>query len=250
MRYLLLSLFSVSSLWGQTDHLLDVGPLWSYLWREKETGSEQKGSLYGLQGSYNRIKRYGWYLGADGSYCAGILRGSVHHQTPIRSRYSTLTAEGRLGYTFMQKEGYNIGFTPFLGGGYIEERNNFTHPIDLPIHLKTSFPFAAGGFLLFGRPFSSVTAALSFKVRLPYEPTCKVTNDPDNEPMTQRIAERLHYRVDLPISWTMGTSGCFALTLDPLLEIRTFGTQTNYPFDFIKTKETFLGLLIAFQWKI
>lgn len=248
MRFLLVTLFSFASLFGQTEHLITVGPKWSYLWRDKESGSKQKGSLWGLQGSYGRFKRYGWYLCANASYVAGILRGKVSDQVPIRSRYSDLVLEGQFGYTFCQKGGIGLGFTPFIGGGYIEERNNFTDPSPIPIHQKIDFGFLSTGFITWVRPLCCLEVGLEAKVRFPYEPTSHISNDPENDPTTQRIGERLFYRFDLPVAYRL--SNCFHVALSPFAEFRYFGGRTNYPFDFIKTKETFLGCLIAIEWRI
>jgi hypothetical protein len=218
------------------------------LQRDKETGAKQEGSLWGLQGSYGRFKRYGWYLGADASYLAGVLRGRVNDEIDLRSRFSDLLFEARVGYTFWQKEGWRCGITPFLGGGYIEERNNFTDPSPLPVHLKTTYGYGTVGFLSWVQPLCCLKVGLDCKVRMPYEPTCSVTRDPDNPSFTQRIGQKLQYRFDLPITWSINQT-C-RISIDPFLDYRTFGSQTNYPFDFIKTNETFLGLFIAFQLRL
>ncbi len=223
---------------------LCLGPSYSYLWRQKKGGSELKGSLYGGEFRFDRLKRYSWYLGGTASYRAGIL----HSHPSLRSRYSDFFSEGRFGYTFQQKCCPNFSFTPFVGGGYILTRNNFLNPSPLPIHFKTDYPFASAGFISRIYPFSCFEMGLDLNARLPIDPNCEVTKDPDHDDMSLRIGEKVSYQISLPLIYSMTPS--WSLQLRPQYEQRLYGHHPNFPFDFIETKEQFFSLMLLLQWRI
>lgn len=230
-------------------HQLYMGPKWSYVERIRHLGTKQQGHVWGLEGGYDRLKRYGWYWGAQADYLEGNLRGHSRFAGKLRSRFLTSFIEGRFGYTFQQKENWQLAFTPFLGVGYNLEKNRFLHPSPLKVRFKTDFAYATVGFLSWIHIAERVELGANFKIRIPFEPKCRVTHDEENDPVTQKIGERLQYRLDLPITYRLDCGGRFAIILKPFYEYRHYGSRVNYPFDFFKTRYRFWGTSLELQYR-
>ena len=235
---------------GLNRNQITIGPECYHLKRVRAGGTTQQGNLYGIHLGYDRLKRYGWYWGLEGSYARGKLKGHTGDGDQIRSHFNDSFIEGRLGYTFQQKECTKIAFTPFIGGGYSVEKNNFTSPSPLPIHFKTHYPYMSTGFLSWMHLTDDWEVGLNFKARMAFEPKCHVTHDPDNEPLSQRIGERMQYRVDLPITYRAFCTDHFVITLDPFYENRHYGPHVNYPFDYLKTRITIWGAILELVYRM
>lgn len=253
MLFLILILFSSGEIAGESflkRHEVSIGPQWSYLKRTKSGGSKQTGNLYGVYANYDRLVRYSWYWGGDIQYSLGTLRGRTAMGDKMTSHFSQFCAEARIGYTFQQKESYQIAFTPFIGGGYIIEKNNFTKSSPLPIHFKIPYSFATAGFLAGARISDCWEAGVNFKARLPFDPHCHVSNDPENDPVKQRIGERVFYRVDIPIVYHAFCNPNMMVVLNPFFESRRYGKHVNFPFDFYETKLNFYGIILEWQYRL
>lgn len=222
-----------------------IGPEWSDVKRERGE-TRQRGDVIGLRAGYDRLKRYKWYVGGDGFYGSGILKGhgftADGERFDVKSRLTNYGAEGRLGYTLQQKDCYQIALTPFVGGGYFVERNNFSSPSPLPVHFKIHFPYVVTGFLSWIHLTENFEAGFNFKARYPLSPRCRVSNDPDEDPVNQRINERWQYRLELPLTYRVSCDGRFCLGVVPFYEYRHYGMHPNFPFDFFKTKLRIWGI--------
>lgn len=229
-------------------HQFFIGPEWNHLERIKKEGTKQQGNLFGLRAGYDRLKRYGWYWGLEGGCVTGSLRGHSGKGSPLHSDFTSSFIEGRFGYTFQQKACYQMAFTPFVGVGYALEQNHFKNPSPLPLHFRTYFPYGVWGFLSWMHLCGPWDIGLNFKMKMPFEPHCRVTHDPDNEPSTQMVGERLFYRVDLPITWHTPYCERLNMVVNPFWEYRHYGSRINYPFDFLKTEFTTWGLTLELQY--
>lgn len=216
-----------------------------HLKRSKQGGTRQHGNPAGLHASYDRLKRYGWYVGANATASWGILKGENASNMDLHSDFTTQWAEGRFGYTFQQKCGMQASFTPYVGGGYLVETNNFISPTPRTIHFKTKFPYVVGGFLFWFHPFENWEIGVNGFMRYPFEPKCYVSHDDNFENFKQLIDEKMHYRAEIPITYRLDCEGKNALTLSPFYESREYGTRINYPIDFTKTKFTFWGATLS-----
>lgn len=222
-----------------TDSLqLYLGPEIYQVYRTRSKGSTQDGLLYGVKGGYDRVKRYKIYYGFEALYASGVLCGESAGGDLVRSRFSDNYVEGRLGYTFQSKCQFQPSFTPFAGVGYFVEKNNCIYPRELPFHFKTTYLYAAAGFLSKISLSYNFDLGFNFKLKFPYDATCKVSNDPAEENSKQSINEKFQYRFELPLSY-QPTESRLRVSLVPFYEYREYGYHPNFPYDFLKTR---LGL--------
>lgn len=219
-----------------------IAPEWYHLTRTKTGGTKLHGDPIGVRIGYDRLKRFGWYFGVEGAYSSGTLKGKSGLKNSLKSHFTDANIEGRFGYTLQQKEGFQASFTPFIGLGYDVEKNNFKDPSPIHLHFKTKFPYGTAGFLSWAHIAPQWELGLNFKVKAPYDTSCHVSHDPKGEPVTQKVADRLHYRLDLPITYRIGCSEHMALSLVPFFDARLFGGHPNYPYNYIKTTLRSWGL--------
>jgi hypothetical protein len=248
-------LFWISAVWGNDDvglyrHQMSLGPQGCHVKRVKKGGTQQDGEVYGVSFSYDRLKYWGWYWGVGADYASGVLDGHSGNRKPLKSHFKDGQVDGRFGYTFQQAEGFQVALTPFIGGGYAVEKNDFVSPSPLPVHFKTRYAFVEWGVLSWAHVYGRVEAGLNVKMRLPLAPKCWVSNDPKYEPMTQRMGDRVQYRVDLPITYRLGFRDHVNVVVDPFFEYRSYGGHVNYPFDYFETKFTLWGVALQLQYRI
>ncbi|MFN4173699.1 MAG: hypothetical protein ACK4HV_01160 [Parachlamydiaceae bacterium] len=235
---------------SMTNNRLYLGPQLAYLKRTRKGGTKQDGPLYGVRVGYDRLKRYGWYLGLEGSYSHGKIRGKTGADVKIHSRFTDMWAEARGGYTFQRKHGCQAAFTPFLGAGYLTEKNNFVSPSPLHLHFKTKYPYALIGFLTSFNVNDSWNIGLMFRTFLPFDPRSIVSNDPKHDSVTQNMGERLQYRVNIPITYKFVCYEKGSLTIEPFYEYRHYGTHVNFPFDYFKTELQWWGILFKLDYDL
>lgn len=249
---MILLLFIVSSAFaGNLDrHEFGFGPQVYEATRLRRGGTKQEATLGGVTGKYNRLKRYGWYWGVEGAWGEGRLEGKTGKGEAVASRFTDAWAEGRVGYTLQQKDGRQASFTPFIGGGYLWETNTFTKPKSLPLHFKTRSPYATAGFLFWMHLTYDWELGLNFQARYPWEPRSNVSHDPNHEPLTQNIRERLHYRLELPITYRLTCDGALALSLIPFYENRRYGSHPNYPYNYYKTEFRLWGTALELIYRL
>src|SRR5436190_24377747 len=87
-----------------------IGPEFYHVKRTREGGTSQSGNLIGVRGSFERIGRYKWYIGIEGLYGQGIIKGHSGSGLKLRSRLTDRQIEGRFGYTFQGKCSFLLSF--------------------------------------------------------------------------------------------------------------------------------------------
>lgn len=228
---------------ARQGNILSLGPELYRICRSKHGGTKQHGNAIGVRLTYDYIKRYNIYCGAQLFYGSGILNGHSGGGSKLRSRLTDLQAEASIGYTFQTKCFPLATLTPYLGGGYFKEINDFTDPSPIPAKFNTHYPYAAFGFLSSVYVVPWATVGLNARFRAPWEVRCKVTDDPDFENVTQQVSNELQFRIEVPFAYV----GYFFLeglemSLVPFYERRLYGARENYPFNFSKTCFNIYGL--------
>jgi hypothetical protein len=227
-------------------HQLYIGPEFYYIQRSRKGGTRQSGGLYAGKIGYDYIKRYRFYVGAEALYGQGTLEGHSGAGNKLKSFFTDMYAEGRVGYTLQQKEGYRFSLTPFIGGGYAEEKNNFIKPSPLTVHFRTYFTYAVGGFLSQMSWNRCFDIGVNFKVKYMIDARSKVSHDPEVENVKMLVKNEMHYRIELPLTYHYGE--CFWLSLVPFYEYRHYGNQPNYPFDFLETRLKLYGATLKLMY--
>jgi hypothetical protein len=238
------------SLHFRRGNSVSIGPEIYRVSRHREGGTRQSGNSAGVRATYDRIKRYHFYLGAQLFYGTGILRGHSGNDNAIRSRLTEKQLEGNVGYTFQMKCFPHVAFTPFVGYGYFQEINKFSPPSPLPLKFTTQFRYFSFGFLSSIYVLPCATVGINVRFKRPWETRCKVTNDPDYNTIRQIVEDKLHYRIELPLTYF----GCFLrngieLSCVPFFEQRLYGGRENYPFDFFKTRYSLYGVNIQLIYR-
>lgn len=233
-------------------NLIALGPEYYHLKRTRSGGTEQSGNLVGIRFSYDHIKRYHIYFGVRGLYGGGTLHGHTGTDDKIRSHWRDAQIEGNLGYTFQLKEFPYFSLTPFGGYGYFRETNKFVSPS--PRHLKftTHFGYFSYGILsnIFVTPCLSI--GLNARFRTPWEPRCKITDDPDPEinNLSLIVESRLQYRIELPIiTYQNFLCNWMQFGLTPFYEWREYGKRESYPVSFLHTKIRIFGVNFLFLFQ-
>lgn len=221
---------------------LTLGPQVYHSKRIKKGGTEQHGVLYGLQLSYDHIKRYNLYWGLEGSYAEGKLHGESVNGSSLVSHLTDTEVEARLGYTFQEKNGFQKLFTPFVGVGYFDQTNHFCSPSPIRLHFRDSFKYGVAGFLTRILLTEDFRAGAIFKAKFMHDGKSKVSHDPDFPDSTLIMAERTQYSLDLLFTYLFCCSG-FTININvvPFFQYRHYGGRENYPFDLIETKYINLG---------
>lgn len=236
---LLLPAFVFSNEWLKLPkNQIYVGPEIYHVHRTRAGGTYQNGNSYGVRTGYDRIKRNGWYLGADVLYSSAQLKGESGSGNAIASCLQDFSAEARFGYTFMEKSWKRTQFTPYLGYGYFKETNTFKNPSPVKVKMRTTYDYVSMGFLSkrYVTPFFSL--GVNFKGKFPWDTKCKTSRDPDFDNSTQHIKDEFQWRVELPISydWWLSCNDVLVGSVVPFYEFRHYGAQPNFPFDFYDTK--------------
>lgn len=227
-------------------HEIYLGPEIYHVKRTKEGGTRQDGWIYGVRAGYDHIKRYKFYWGFDTLYAKGTLDGKNGGDAHIKSRFTDLEFEGRIGYTLQMKCWPRAGITPFIGVGYAVEKNHFISPSPLPVHFRTQYYYGAAGFLsqVYIKPY--FIAGLNFKAKYLYDTRCHVSHDPEYGSLSMLVKDMFNYRVELPFTFWLCDSKWY-ISVVPFYELRQYGGQANFPFDFLETKLYLSGALIKFN---
>lgn len=222
-----------------SPHYFVVGPECYQLKRSREGGTRQRGTLGGVRASYDYIRRYKFYLGCEAAYAQGILKGRSGNKQKLRSRFSDAVVEGRLGYTFQTLSGCGGWFTPFIGGGYFWENNNYLSPSPKKVHFSTRYGyFALGAYS--GTPLTSqLEIGLNATARFCMQGKMHISHDPEGDPLTLKYEQKVNCRVVLPLTYFYNTlSACLA----PFYEYRHYGRRHAFPFDFLDTRIKVYGI--------
>lgn len=242
----IIPLFLVTTLLAHsTPHQFYIGPEIYHVSRSKSGGAKQDGTVYAGKIGYDYIKRYCFYFGAEALYGSGTLTGKANGER-LKSRFIDAYAEGRIGYTFQQKCGCRLAFTPYVGGGYASEKNNFVHPSPLDVHFEIRYPYVCTGFLSSMKFNERWDVGINFKAKYPYDPRNHVTHDPDFDDSKMLVKECWHYRIEIPITYQLSCP--WHISFVPFYEYRKYGNQANFPFDFVETQLHTYGALLKFMY--
>ncbi len=232
------------------QHQLYIGPEIYHVSRDKNAKyghSKQRGFIYGVRASYDRIKRCRLYWGVDGLYATGDIKS--HKGKKVKICFTDENVEGRVGYTFQMKKGWLPTLVPFVGYGYFRETHHFKKPSPLLIKQRISFDYFAVGFLSQIYPHPLWVVGVNFKARILFNSKCGISDDPDYEDTTQNMKHKVQYRVELPITYRLNCwCDHLAVALVPFYEYRHYGEHANFPFDFKDVKLNFYGFDIRLMY--
>jgi len=235
---LLLSSFSIHARYLE----FYAGPEISYLERQRQTGTHQEGQINGLRVGVDRIKRHGFYLGADYLYGCGEIEGKNSREKAIFSNFSNEIIEVRLGYCLQHDWPKKQFFIPFGGWGSFTQSNQFIPPTEMICTFTEHFNFFVVGFLSGFNFTPLLSMGINFKVRFMQNSACDITDDPYFDDITMIVKDSTQYRLELP--FVCKSRGPWLLTkiaLIPFYELRQFGGRESFPFDYIETKYHLYG---------
>ena len=237
-----------SSLPGQ--FLFKAGPETYHLRREREGGTNQDGWITGVRLGFDRIKRYKMYLGCDYLYATGPLQGSTATGRALSSYITDETLEGRVGYTFRQKDTREAFISPFVGYGYFREVNAFYSPSPIPCKFTDTFHFAALGFLSGVNFTPLLSMGINFKLRFMQGGESKVSDDPIYDTVFLKMHDEIQVRLDVPFMLSpYKTRHSFGLLFSPFYEFRHFGGREGFPFNYKDTKFYLYGAHFALTYR-
>ena len=95
-----------------------AGPEVSRIKRWRNGGTKQTGRMDGVRVGFDRIKRHGWYIGADGFYSTGHLKGHNARGRTLDSNLTDIIFEGRAGFTLQDQTECLHTLKLFVGYGY------------------------------------------------------------------------------------------------------------------------------------
>lgn len=247
---LLIFALSIVPGFAECPYRLDLGPEIYYLKRVREGGTHQSGHIDAISFRFERIKRCGWYLGADYLYGAGELDGKTSTGFPLSSKLTDEIFEFRLGYTLSRKEYGRTFITPFVGGGYFQEVSHFSPTSPIPCTFTDTFSYATVGFLS-GMNFTPLLSmGINFKLRFMRDGTSKVSDDPFFENVTLNMEDEIQIRLDLPVDYRpCSTLFGLGFLLSPFFEYRHFGGREGFPFNFRDTRFYLFGTKIALTYR-
>lgn len=225
---------------------LSIGPEVYTLKRVREGGTHQRGTLYGGRGILEYLAAKHVYLGVEGSYARGTLNGRSGNQDRLRSHFTDSMVEGRLGYTLQSCSGCYGWLTPFVGGGYFWEDNNYSKPSPKPLHFRNRFGYFALGCLARICLRSRFDLGLNVTARFSMQGKVHVSHDPEGEPVTLKYEQKINCRVVLPFTYICERSD---LSLAPFFEYRHYGRRHAFPFDFLDTRLKIYGLELLYVYK-
>ncbi len=242
---LVLLLFFGCTLEATFGNSFYAGPEIYHMRRWRPGGTIQRGRIDGLRLGYERIKCDAVYLNFDALFAKGTLKGHTGRGRSLRSTLKDHIYEGKIGYTFVKCHPLHTYIIPYVGGGYFNEKNNFTSSV--LFSFKDTFKFFSVGFLsgLYLDPCFSI--GLEFDLRFMINGKSTVTDDPLYDTVTLIMSDESFYRVEVPIEYE-GIKNRFALKAAPFYEHRHFGGRMGFPFDFIDTKFDLIGIQFAISF--
>jgi hypothetical protein len=215
------------------------GPEVYYVERLREGGSKQTGTLSGGRLGYERIKRLGFYVGLEGSYAQGRMRGKDARGRSNKSTMVDAEVEARGGFTFQSLCFLKPSITPYGGFGYLSSTNQFINPSPMLIKFEDSYEYFSLGFLSSISPSKRTQLGVNFKIKFTFNGQGiirDIPGEPDARPLMTNMPQ---YVVELPFKINYKDS--FALYLVPFYQFRHFGGRENHPYDFIDTQFQIAG---------
>ena len=190
------------------------------------------------------------YLGADYLYATGSLQGSTATGRVLKSILTDETLEGRVGYTFRQKDCRGSFISPFVGYGYFQEENAFYSPSPNPCKFTDTFHYAATGFLSGVNLSPLISMGINFKLRFMQGGESKVSDDPIYDTVFLKMHDEIHVRLDVPFMFSpCKTRYGFGLLFSPFYEYRHFGGREGFPFNYKDTKFYLYGAHFALTYR-
>ena len=230
--------------------LFKAGPEAYHLRRAREGGTTQDGWITGVRVGFDRIKRYKLYLGGDYLYSSGSLRGATATGRTLTSILTDEILEGRVGYTFQQKNNRGPFITPFVGYGHFYEENEFYSPSPIPCKFTDTFHYAALGFLSGVNFTPLLSMGINFKLRFMQGGQSKVSEDPIYDTVFLKMQEEIQVRLDVPFMLSPYTTRYgFGLLVSPFYEYRHFGGREGFPFNYKDTKFYLYGAHFALTYR-
>jgi hypothetical protein len=229
-----------------SPHYLSIGPEVYSLKREREGGTRQRGTLYGLRASYDYIARYKFYMGFEGSYARGTLRGKSGGGDKLRSRFTDSMLEGRFGYTLQSLSGCCGWFTPFIGGGYFWENNDYVKPSPKHLRFRNGYGYACVGCLAGSSIRPVFDIGLYAAARFSIQGKVDVSHDKEEDDTTLKYEQKVNCRIALPLTYVCGW---YDIALVPFYEYRHYGRRNAFPFDFLDTRIKVYGADLFFVIK-
>lgn len=211
--------------------------------RKREGGVEQSGTLFGYGAEYERLKEIGFYIFARANEDKGTLKGSTEKSVDLKSRFCSEEYLGRLGFSFGLCQ---WTFVPFIGGGYYTSTNRFVDPSPLHVSMQIHFPYALAGLKVEWKRSETIHYFTSLTIKRPYEPKCRIQDDPEFFTTHQMIKEKLQAEFELGGRYNWSCT-LLSLAVDGSFFYRynRFGSRENYPFNFLDTKYTYLGFKLG-----
>ncbi|MCE5317270.1 MAG: hypothetical protein LLG04_07900 [Parachlamydia sp.] len=229
-----------------SPHRFSLGPEVYTLKREREGGTHQRGTLIGVRAIYDYIVPRKFYVGFEGSAGTGTLKGRSGGGEQLRSHFTESMVEGRLGYTLKSCSGCCGWFTPFVGGGYFWEDNDYIHPSPKHLHFRNRFGYFAVGCLSRICPLPRFYVGLNVTARFSMKGEVHVSHDPEGEPVTLKYEQKVNCRIVLPLSYFCQ---CSEFCLAPFYEYRHYGRRLAFPFDFLDTRIKSFGVELLWVYK-
>lgn len=238
--------FCLFSLQASSPYLFYTGAETYHFKRAREGGTEQTGLINGTRVGFDRIKPYGWYIGADYLYASGRIKGKTGSGIRLGSELNDQIFEARLGFTLLQPGCRTTFIIPFGGWGSFREVNHFVSPSPLKYKFTDTFDYVVVGFLSGVNLTALISMGINFKVKFMLDGESKVTNDPFYDTVTLVMEKETLYRLDLPITYNPRNS-LFGIDAQfvPFYEFRHFGGREGFPFDFKDTKFYLYGARLA-----
>ncbi len=220
----------------------DVGPEAYWMRRLREGGAMQEGAIYGVRGLAERIKRRAMYLGLEGHYGRGRIRGHTATGRGTTSQMLVEEFEARIGYTFQYGSKVRPWVAPYLSYGHVWMTNDFDPPTPLPVIIRDKYEYVGVGFrsgVVLGRCWS---VGLNFQFKFMFNAESRVTDDPFAGNQTLMVDDEPAYEVEIPIMWCRGW---YELNVVPFYRYRELGGREAVPFDFVATKYHMAGARVT-----
>jgi hypothetical protein len=251
LKKILLSVFLMSCMSSlSADLLFFGGPEIYHISRWREGGTKQRGRCDGVRAGIERWQPDAIYYSADAFFSEGRLKGQTASGRSLQSELTDFILEGRVGYTFQQTTERRPFITLFGGYGYFYETNDFSYPSPIPFKFTDTFNYVVAGFLSGINLTPLLSIGINFKVRFMMNGESQVTEDPLFEEVNLVMNNETHYRVEIPVSFLLCTPWPnLEASLVPFYEFRHFGGREGFPFDFIDTKFSLVGVRSALAYR-
>lgn len=170
-----------------TGNQLHLEPIYSNT-KYKSGEKKQKGSLYGIKGSYDFLVYNAPYIGIEALYRSGDLKGSS-----LSSKYKDYIFEAKVGMTMGAPGSYS--FIPYAGIGHGNEKNNYkTVPLEKIYYYYLSLGVHSQIFLA-----PQISVGFNAKLKLPVSGRHELKNEQID--LKLKCPNRPQYIVEIPLTY-------------------------------------------------